>query len=91
MTDEYERQEFWSKVKKTIKEIAESYHDRIVYSSMFSTEKLICRCCNNSVHSLCSIEHDSQDYSKDLNICLDCYTKIRDYWKENKPKKISPI
>ena len=73
-----------------VKEIAETYHDRVVFSGMSGGEN-ICGCCKKEVFSLVCIEHDSQDYSKDLWICHDCYTKIATYWKEHHPKKICPI
>lgn len=81
-----------------IKEIAESYHDREVYSQATtfplngSNECLLtCNCCENKVRTTVSIEHDSKDYSKDMSVCFDCYAKISTHWKENAPEKICPF
>ncbi len=74
---------------REIKEIAESYHDRIVMaSSMYDGQ--ICDCCEDKVYSRSCIEHDSLDYSKDLMVCITCYIKIMNYWQEHKPRKIAP-
>lgn len=82
-----------------IKEIAETYHDREVYShttlSPFGYDDkiqlLTCKCCEKEVRTIVSIEHDSRDYSKDMGVCFDCYTDISDYWNENSPGKICPF
>jgi len=75
---------------KEIKEVAEQYHDRLVMSMITMSGKN-CDCCDKPEHTRICIEHDSQDYSKDMWICPDCYAKIVKYWKENHPKKIAPI
>jgi hypothetical protein len=72
-----------------IKNIAESYHDRLAMS-MYSGNR-ICDCCKQGKSTSTSIEHDSIDNSKDKSVCLDCYSRIVDYWKRFKPGKISPI
>jgi hypothetical protein len=69
-----------------IKEIAETYHDRNVLASTYGIEKK-CDCCEKMVLTTICIEHDSQDYSKDMGVCDDCYIAIVNYWKENCPKK----
>lgn len=73
-----------------VKELAESYHDRVVMSAM-SVGNEPCDCCEKPAVTLYCIEHDSQDYSKDKWVCGDCYTAIATYWKEHHPKKICPI
>ncbi len=73
-----------------IRNIAQNYHDRSCTSNC-SGNDLVCDICNNYTCNLTGIEHNSQDYSKDLSICIDCYSKVYDYWKENSPGKISPI
>lgn len=73
-----------------VKELAESYHDRVVMSAM-SVGNEPCDCCEKPAATLYCIEHDSQDYSKDKWVCGDCYTAIATYWKEHRPKKIAPI
>jgi uncharacterized protein with PIN domain len=78
------------KIKKIIKELAETYHDREVMAMTTMTGQK-CGCCNKSALTTVCIEHDSQDYSKDKHVCPDCYTAIATYWKENHPKKICPI
>jgi len=74
------------KLEDKIIEIAEKYHDREVMASV-SMDNQDCGCCNNATLITCCIEHDSQNYSKDLNVCPDCYEKIATYWKEHNPKK----
>lgn len=69
--------------------IAEHYHCRTLHSASISMDGQICKCCGKTVYYTRNIEHDSQDYSKDLSICIDCYVKITNYWRENKPRKIS--
>jgi len=78
----------WRKAK--VKEIAEHYHDRVC-GSMLTAAGQKCKCCGQVVRTTTSIEHDSQDYSKDLGVCTDCYTEIVNFWKENKPGKICPV
>jgi len=73
-----------------IKEIAETYHDRLVMTGMSGGDNK-CECCGKKVITRTCIEHDTQDYSKDLWVCVDCYCAIMKYWKEHKPKKIAPI
>jgi len=73
-----------------IREIAKTYHDRDI-CAMMSGGELECPICGKTVTSLVCIEHDSQDYSKDLNICLDCYSELHRLWLENTPKKICPV
>jgi len=73
-----------------INEIAPHYHDRLCMSMLkMSGQK--CKCCGQEVLTTTSIEHDSQDFSKDLSICFDCYTEIVNWWKKNKPGKIAAI
>ena len=76
----------------SIEGIASRYHDREC-GSMLGGANLVCPICMDSCPSLIGIEADGLpvDHSKDLNICFPCYTKIHNYWKENKPKKICPI
>lgn len=71
-------------------EIGNNYHDRLCMSCL-TMENQTCGCCENIVDYTTSIEHDSQDFSKDKSVCIDCYTDIVKYWKENKPRKIPPI
>lgn len=78
------------KIEQKIKKIASSYHDREVLSGLLMKGQ-ICDCCKKNVSSTISIEHDSRDYSKDLNVCDSCYDDLLNYWKNNKPNKISPI
>lgn len=73
-----------------IKEIAETYHDRVVMTGMCGGDNK-CECCGKKTVTRTCIEHDSGDVSKDLWICPDCYVAIVTYWKENSPKKICPI
>jgi len=70
-------------------EIANNYHERDICASICMSNQ-ICKCCNNKVLTTYSIEHDSLDFSKDLNICFDCYYEILKVWKEKKPGKIYP-
>jgi hypothetical protein len=79
-----------TELKNKVKEIAESYHDRLVFSgsSGFSQK---CGCCGETVGTTVSIEHDGRDFSKDLRVCGTCYTLIATYWRDNKPNKIPPI
>ncbi len=83
------------RLDEKIQKFAETYHDReVMASTMYLGEAADlrdCGCCNNATGHLTCIEHDSQDYSKDLWICPDCYTKIATYWKEHSPKKICPV
>ena len=83
-------QDYEKLISNKIIDIANTYHDRLCMSnaSGFSQK---CGCCKKDVTTTTSIEHDSRDYSKDLSICVDCYVKIVEYWKTNKPNKISPI
>ena len=83
-----------------IQEISKTYHDRLVCSmtsicgfSSLTNEDLTRNCpiCGRKTISTISIEHDSQDHSKDLSICLSCYTDLHVLWKTNSPKKLSPI
>lgn len=77
------------KYKSKINKIASSYHDRDVLSSYIGPERE-CPCCERIITTTISIEHDSCNYSKDLNICHDCYRDIYKWWEDNKPKKICP-
>lgn len=77
-------------LKEIIKGIAETYHDRMVMTGMSGGNNK-CECCGETVVTRTCIEHDSQDYSKDLWVCSDCYIAIATYWKEHRPKKIAPI
>jgi len=87
----YEKVKFLERDLTTkIKEIAETYHDREVMTSMSGGDNK-CECCGKTTITRTCIEHDSQDYSKDLWVCGDCYTAIATYWKENHPKKICPV
>lgn len=83
-----------------IKEIASNYHDRLCASmttiSAFSPDgvgdqRRTCPTCGRKALTTISIEHNSQDFSKDLNICLSCYADLTVLWKTNSPKKLSPI
>lgn len=76
--------------KRKIQSIANNYHDRLCMS-VSVIDNQICKCCSNIVTHIVSIEHDSQDHSKDLGVCSNCYSHIVDYWKKNKPGKIAPI
>jgi hypothetical protein len=73
-----------------IKQIAETYHDRLVMTGMSGGDNK-CECCGKKTVTRTCIEHDSQDFSKDLWVCADCYAAIATYWKEHRPKKIAPI
>jgi hypothetical protein len=73
-----------------VKSIAETYHDRVCMS-MLTMENQVCKCCGSVVRVTTSIEHDSQDHSKDLSVCTNCYEHIVNYWKMNRPGKIAPI
>jgi hypothetical protein len=87
----YERVKFLVKdLKDKIKEIAETYHDRLVMASMSGTNNN-CQCCGKPTPTTTCIEHDSQDFTKDLWVCSDCYCAVVKYWQENRPKKIAPI
>jgi len=77
------------KYKNKISKIATTYHDRAVMSS-FRGDERECPCCNRPVKMTTSIEHDSQDYSKDLSVCVSCYSDIVKQWRKNTPKKIFP-
>jgi hypothetical protein len=76
--------------KLKVEEVAETYHDKLCGNSTTVREQ-ICPCCWNLVTTTTKIEHDSQDYSKDLSVCFDCYSKIHTQWQKNNPAKISPI
>lgn len=76
--------------QEKIKELAESYHDREVMSYTYAGNQK-CDCCGKIVTARVCIEHDSQDYSKDKQVCSDCYVAIATYWKEHSPKKICPV
>jgi hypothetical protein len=78
------------KYSKTIKKLAENYHDREVMSMTSATDQSCDGCGRTTITTVC-IEHDSQDYSKDKHVCPDCYVKIANYWKEFHPKKICPV
>jgi hypothetical protein len=78
------------KIEKRIKEFAETYHDREVMAMTTMTGQK-CKCCEKLVLTTTSIEHDSQDRSKDKQVCGDCYVAIATYWKEHTPKKICPV
>jgi hypothetical protein len=87
----YEKVSFLERdLTEIIKEIAETYHDREVMTGMSGGDNK-CECCGKKVVTRTCIEHDSQDYSKDLWICSDCYCAIVKYWQENRPKKIAPM
>lgn len=87
----YEKVKFLKRdLTEIVKEIAETHHDRLVFAGMSGGEKM-CGCCKKEVPHLVCIEHDSQDYSKDMWVCGDCYMLIATYWKNNHPKKICPI
>jgi len=87
----YEEVKFINRdLTERIKNVAETHHDRLVFAGMSGSEK-ICGCCKKEVYHVVCIEHDSQDYSKDMWVCLDCYNKIATYWKVHTPKKICPI
>jgi hypothetical protein len=78
------------KFLKKVEQIAQIYHDRLCMSEL-TMEGQVCGCCESVVLTTTSIEHDSQDYSKDLNVCANCYSHIATWWKNNKPRKIAPI
>jgi RNase P subunit RPR2 len=78
------------KFLKKVEQIAQKYHDRLCMSGL-TMEGQVCKCCESVVLTTTSIEHDSQDYSKDLNVCSNCYSHIVTWWKNNKPRKIAPI
>ncbi len=82
--------ELKDKFLKKVEQIAKTYHDRLCMSSL-TMEGQICKCCESIVLTTTSIEHDSQDYSKDLNVCANCYSHIAKWWQNNKPRKITPI
>jgi len=73
-----------------VKEIAPHYHDRECgnWLSMCGQK---CSCCGQKVDTTTGIEHDSRDFSKDLNVCMECYTEIINYWKVNSVGKIAMI
>jgi len=75
---------------KCIQETAKNYHDRTVQSGTIAGGQ-VCGCCGKDTIRTISIEHDSQDYSKDLSVCTDCCAEIYKIWKEETPKKICPI
>lgn len=75
--------------KEKVKEIAQNYHERDICATLSMLGQK-CQCCEQIVLTTKSIEHDSQDHSKDLNICTDCYVEIVNYWKDHKPGKICP-
>lgn len=84
-------QDYLKEVKKNVVEqIAQTYHDRSCMSNL-TMEGQICECCESVIATTTSIEHDSKDYSKDLNVCVDCYSIISKWWSNNRPGKISPI
>ncbi len=74
----------------TIESIAKNYHERDINAST-SGGNNTCGCCKKTVLTVFSIEHDSQDYSKDLGICIDCLTSIHKIWEEKTPGKICPV
>ena len=73
-----------------VEQIAQNYHDRPCMSGL-TMDGQVCKCCENVVRTTTSIEHDSQDHSKDLKVCTDCYIDIATWWKNNKPGKIAPL
>jgi hypothetical protein len=87
----YEKVKFLQRdLIETIKELAETYHDREVMSSTYAPNQK-CDCCEKYVTNRVCIEHDSRDFSKDKWVCPECYVAIATYWKEHSPKKICPI
>lgn len=72
--------------KQKVKEIAPLYHDRICMSILSGFGQK-CKCCGKIVSQTMSIEHETQDYSKDLSICIECYTEIVKFWKGDIIKK----
>jgi hypothetical protein len=77
-------------LKKEIKRIAETHHDREVMACQSGLSKT-CPCCKKEEMNFVCIEHDSQDYSKDLWICSKCYVEVATYWKKHSRKKICPL
>ena len=82
----------WLLAKKN-HNIASNYHERIpnaiIGSYMVSgPPKERCPNCGNITISKTCVEHDSQDKSKDLWICLDCYSAVCSLWKKYYPKKM---
>lgn len=73
-----------NKFLNKVEQIAQTYHDRLCMS-VLTMEGQICKCCESVVLTTTSIEHDNQDYSKDLNVCANCYSHIANWWKNNKP------
>ena len=69
-----------------MKNIAENYHDRDICAMVGGCD-LVCGCCRKKTTTTIFIEHDSQDHSKDLSICFDCYTSIHKIWKKKTPAK----
>jgi len=87
----YEKVLFLKKdISTKIEELAKTYHDRVVMTGM-SGGNSKCDCCGKPSVTRTCIEHDSQDFSKDLWICADCYCDIVKYWEKNLPNKILPI
>ena len=87
----YEKVKFLERdLSKIIGIIADNYHDRLVMASMSGTNNN-CQCCGKPTPTTTCIEHDSQDFTKDLWVCSDCYCAIVKYWQERKPKKIAPV
>lgn len=77
-------------IVERIKELGETYHDRLVGSNLVMSGQ-VCDCCKKETMSTWGIEHDSQDHSKDLGLCDDCFMEILKYWVEFRPRKIAPI
>lgn len=71
-------------------QISKTYHERVVMSGMVG-DKQACEICYKGTWSTYSIEHDSQDHSKDMNICIDCYDALLALWRECYPGKICPV
>lgn len=76
-------------LNEQLSEIANTYHDRLC-GAMLSMDRS-CPICKKLTHSTIGIEHDSQEHSKDIHMCLSCYNKLHNLWIERKPNKISPV
>ncbi len=74
------------KFLKKVEQIAQTYNNRICMSSL-TMEGQICECCESVVLTTTSIEHDSRDHSKDLNVCANCYSHIVIWWENNRLRK----
>jgi hypothetical protein len=79
------------KLDEKIIEIGNAYHGRMCSPTISGMNRdRVCGCCEGLTRTQTGIEHDSQDHSKDLWVCIDCMSDLYKYWQNNEPRKIPP-